>query len=54
MKNEEKMERRRINITLPIEQIEMLEKYNEKYKLTKSKQVEMLIEKYLRKEYGAY
>ncbi len=51
---EKKLERKRLNITLPPEQIEMLEKVYEKYNINKSKQVETLIEEYLRKEYGAF
>lgn len=54
MTEEKKQERKRLNITLPPEQIKMLEKVNEKYKINKSKQVETLIEEYLRKEYGAF
>lgn len=51
---EKKLDRKRLNITLPPEQIEMLEKVHEKYNINKSKQVETLIEEYLRKEYGAF
>lgn len=47
-KNREK----RLNITLPPELIEELEKVNKKYKINKSSQIETLIIKYLRKEYG--
>lgn len=49
---EEKKERKRMNITLPPELIEELEKVNVKYKINKSKQLETLVKKYLRKEYG--
>ncbi len=49
---EEKNERKRMNITLPPELIEELEKVNTKYKINKSKQLETLVKKYLRKEYG--
>lgn len=49
---EEKKERKRMNITLPPELIEDLEKVNKKYKINKSKQLETLVRKYLRKEYG--
>ncbi|HDV5886082.1 TPA: ribbon-helix-helix domain-containing protein, partial [Staphylococcus aureus] len=48
---EEKNERKRMNITLPPELIEELEKVNKKYKINKSKQLETLVRKYLRKEY---
>lgn len=49
---ENKKERKRLNITLPPELIEELEKVNKKYKINKSSQIETLITKYLRKEYG--
>lgn len=49
---EEKNERKRMNITLPPELIQELEKVNKKYKINKSKQLETLVRKYLRKEYG--
>lgn len=49
---EEKIERKRMNITLPRELVEELEKVNSKYKINKSKQLETLVKKYLRKEYG--
>lgn len=49
---EEKKERKRMNITLPRELVEELEKVNSKYKINKSKQLETLVKKYLRKEYG--
>lgn len=52
--DERKQERKRLNVTLPPEQIEMLEKVYEKYNINKSKQIETLIEKNLRKEYGAF
>jgi len=54
MTKQKENERKRLNITLPPELILELEKVNAKYKINKSKQVETLIEKYLRKEYGAY
>lgn len=49
---EEKKERKRLNITLPLELVEELERVNEKYKINKSKQLETLVKKYIRKEYG--
>lgn len=48
----DKKKRKRLNITLPPELIEELEKVNKKYKINKSSQIETLITKYLRKEYG--
>ena len=48
----DKKQRKRLNITLPPELIEELEKVNKKYKINKSSQIETLITKYLRKEYG--
>ena len=44
--------RKRLNITLPENLVRELEKVNNKYKINKSKQLETLITKYLRKEYG--
>ena len=49
---EKKKERKRLNITLTPELIEELEKVNKKYKINKSSQIETLITKYIRKEYG--
>ncbi|WP_312591380.1 hypothetical protein [Staphylococcus aureus] len=46
---ENKKERKRINITIPPELREELEKVNKKYKINKSSQIETLITKYLRK-----
>ncbi|MCT6568360.1 hypothetical protein N4308_14170 [Staphylococcus aureus] len=50
----DKKQRKRLNITLPPELIEELEKVNKKYKINKSSQIETLIIKYLRKEYGDF
>ena len=51
---EKKKQRKRLNITLPPELIEELEKVNKKYNINKSSQIETLIIKYLRKEYGDF
>ncbi|WP_340575538.1 hypothetical protein [Staphylococcus aureus] len=48
----DKKQRKRLNITLPPELSEELVKVNKKYKINKSSQIETLIIKYLRKEYG--
>lgn len=46
------MANRRLQVTLSKESIELLEAYSSKYKLNKSKIIELLIKKYARKEFG--
>lgn len=44
---------KRLQITLTSETVEMLESYSQKYSLSKSKLLEILIKKYIRKEFGS-
>ncbi|GAA3726305.1 hypothetical protein GCM10022378_15190 [Salinicoccus jeotgali] len=51
---EEKREKKNITLRLFPEEDLVLEKIKKKYGISKSEQIETLIKKYAREEYGAY
>lgn len=50
---QEKKEIKRIQITLPYDVYEFLEKVNEKYGIPKSSSISILIQKYGKEEFGS-
>lgn len=47
------MGNKRLQITLTKETVEMLESYSQKYGISKSKLIEIIVKKYIRKEFGS-
>lgn len=47
------MKSKRLQITLSSETIDILESYSKKYGISKSKLIQIVLTKYIRKEFGA-